>query len=113
MSSQIRNDGSEELLTEFRKVKEDYLFDPDVMNVEDERTRKLKWIVQNRLDTVDRTIIVLYCETQSLRKLGKLINVSYTTMEKEVRRIRKKILKEYAKGDCETCDADGDGGFHR
>lgn len=83
-----------------RKVKEiladardDYGFDPSVWNADDPIVREVKRVINEELTTADRTIILLYTELQSLRKLGAIFGVSHATMRKEVTRIRDLIIK--------------------
>lgn len=47
-----------EVVKEFRAIKEEYAYNPDVMCLDDDRVRKIKYIIDNRLDAVDRTIIL-------------------------------------------------------
>lgn len=79
----------------YRLIKEEYAFDPDICCKDDERVRTLKYIIDNRLSQVDKTIILLYAECQSLRKLGRMLGVSHATARTEVMRIKKLILEEY------------------
>lgn len=84
-----------EVVKEFRKIKEDYKFNPDVMNPDDPRVARLKEIIDRKLSQVDRTIILLYTDCLSYRKLGKKMNLSHMTIRREVLRIKKLILEEY------------------
>ena len=54
-------------------------------------------IIAERLTEVDRTLILLYCDCLSYRKLGKRLGLSHTTVAAEIRRIRQLILDEYDK----------------
>lgn len=83
------------VVKEFRQIKEDYKFNPDVMSPDDPRVARLKEIIETRLSQVDRTIILLYCDCLSYRKLGKKMNLSHMTIRREVIRIKKIILEEY------------------
>lgn len=85
----------DDVIAEFRNVKADYTFNADVMCEDDERVRRVKEIITKDLDTIDRTIIILYAEMQSYRELGKALGVSHTTARKEVLRIRRQILNIY------------------
>ena len=87
-----------EVVKEFRKIKEDYKFDPDIMNPDDPRVARLKEIIDRKLSQVDRTIILLYTDCLSYRKLGKKMNLSHMTIRREVIRIKKIILEEYNNG---------------
>lgn len=44
---------------------------------------------------MDRTLILLYADCLSLRKLGKRLGLSHTCVAKEIRRIRETILTQY------------------
>lgn len=85
------------MVSEFREIKADYVFDPDIFNEEPDRVRLVKYIMAERLSTVDRTIILLYIEYRSYRKLGQRLGVSHMTARREVLRIKRIILEEYAK----------------
>ena len=84
-----------EVVSEFRKIRQDYTYNPDIMNEEDERLIRLKKIIDQKLSLADKTIILLYVDCQSYRKLGKRLNVSHMTIRREVQRIKNIILKEY------------------
>lgn len=80
---------------DFKDVNQDYICDEDMFTEEDRRVNLTKWIIQNRLDLVDRTIILLYADCQSYRKLGKRLHLSHTTIATQVHRIRDFIRSEY------------------
>ena len=84
-----------EVVSEFRKIRQDYTYNPDIMNEEDERSIRLKKIIDQKLSLADKTIILLYVDCQSYRKLGKRLGVSHMTIRREVQRIKNIILKEY------------------
>lgn len=86
-----------EIVSDFRKIKQDYTYDPDIMNQEDERITRIKKIIDTKLSLTDKTIILLYTDCQSYRKLGARLGISHTTIRKEVQRIKNIILKEYDK----------------
>ena len=88
---------TKEIIRDYRDIKEDYKFNPDIMNSEDERVAKVKEIINNRLSIVDKTLILLYIDCQSYRKLGKRLGLSHMTCRKEIIRIKKIILSEYGK----------------
>lgn len=79
----------------FKDIKADYAFDPDIMNDEDERISRVKEIIDTKLSLADKTIILLYVDCQSYRKLGQRLGVSHTTVRRECQRIRRTILKYY------------------
>ena len=84
-----------EVVKEYRQIKEDYKFNPDIMSQDDSRVARIKEIIDTKLSLVDKTIILLYVDCQSFRKLGKRLGVSHMTIRREVQRIKNIILKEY------------------
>ena len=89
--------GPEDLVRTYKEIKRDYAFNPDIMCQDDERVRAVKWIIDNRLSQVDKTIFLLYTDLQSCRKLGQRMLLSHVTAMKEVNRIKAIILDEYTK----------------
>ena len=84
-----------EVVSEFRKIRQDYAYNPNIMNEEDERLTRVKKIIDTKLSLADKTIILLYVDCQSYRKLGARLGVSHMTIRREVQRIKSIILKEY------------------
>lgn len=84
-----------EVVKEFRQIKQEYAFNPDIMCQDDPRVARLKEIIDTKLSQVDKTIILLYCDCLSYRKLGKKMNLSHMTIRRECMRIKKIILEEY------------------
>lgn len=80
---------------DYMQIRQDYAFDPDIMNDEPERVARVKYIVNNRLNQVDRTLIILYADCQSYRKLGKRLGLSHTTVAQEINRIKAEIRRIY------------------
>lgn len=87
-----------EVVKGYRQIKEDYKFNPDIMCPDDPRVARLKEIIDTKLSQVDKTIIILYCDCLSYRKLGKMMHLSHMTIRREVNRIKKIILEEYNNG---------------
>ena len=83
-----------EVVKEYRAIKQDYAYDSDIMSKDDERVAKLKKIIDTKLSLVDKTIILLYADCQSYRKLAKKMNLSHMTLRREVIRIENIILIE-------------------
>ena len=79
---------AEEAYREFKDIEADYVFDPSVMNEDESRVRAVKWIIDNKLNRVDKTLILLYADCLSFRKLGKRMGFSHTTMREEIKRIK-------------------------
>lgn len=88
---------TDEVIAEFRKIKQEYSYNPDIMNEEDERLTRIKEIIDSKLSLADKTIIILYVDCQSYRKLGARLGVSHMTIRRECQRIKKIILDEYYK----------------
>ena len=84
-----------EVVKEFRQIKQEYAWNPDIMSPDDPRVARLKEIIDTKLSQVDKTIILLYCDCLSYRKLGAKMNLSHMTIRREVIRIKKIILEEY------------------
>ena len=84
-----------EVVKEYRTIKEEYAYDSDILSKDDERVARVKQIIDTRLSVVDKTIILLYADCQSYRKLGKKLGVSHMTIRREIIRIKNIILKEY------------------
>lgn len=87
-----------EIVKDYREIKDDYAWHPDIFTKDDERVSKLKEIINTKLSLVDKTIILLYADCQSYRKLGKRLGVSHMTIRTECQRIKKIILAEYGRG---------------
>lgn len=88
---------TKEIIRDFKDIKEDYVFDPDIMNMEDERVHKVKEIINTKLSLVDKTLMLLYVDCRSYRKLGQRLGLSHMTCRKEIIRIKNIILTEYQK----------------
>lgn len=84
-----------EVVKEYRQIKEDYKFNPDIMCPDDPRVSRIKEIIDTKLSQVDKTIILLYADCLSYRKLAKKMHLSHMTIRREVIRIKKIILEEY------------------
>ena len=82
---------------EFKDIEAEYRFDPSIFTQEQDRVAALKYIIDNKLSRVDKTLILIYADCQSFRKMGKRLGFSHTTMRLEVQRIKRIILDEYDK----------------
>ena len=89
---------TDNIVKDFRDIKEDYVYNADIMNNEDERVSRVKEIINTKLSLVDKTIILLYVDCQSYRKLGKRMGLSHMTIRREVQRIKTIIMKEFNRG---------------
>lgn len=90
-------DKESEAVRDYKEIKDDYKWDDSIFNEDDERVSMVKEIINTKLSVVDKTIILLYVDSQSLRKLGKRFGVSHMSIRKEIQRIRRIILEEYNK----------------
>lgn len=88
---------TKEIIRDYREIKEDYKFSKDIMCNEDERVHRIKEIINTKLSLVDKTLILLYTDCQSYRKLGKRLGLSHMTCRKEIIRIKNIILNEYGR----------------
>lgn len=88
-----------QVVEEYRAVKQEYAYDPTIFNVDSERVSRIKEIISTSLSVPDRTLILLYAEYQSYRKLGEQLGLSHMTVRREILRIRKIILDEYGRPD--------------
>lgn len=85
------------LPADFRAMRDDYAYQGGIFARDAGRVAAVKWIIQHRLPPADRTIIILYADCHSYRKLAARMGCSHTTVQGEVLRIKKKILQEYEK----------------
>jgi len=78
-----------------RDIREDYRPDGTVFDRDPERVSVLKEAVA-RLPEADRTLLLLYAELQSYRKMGAALHLSHMTCRRAVVRIRARVLEMYA-----------------
>lgn len=86
-----------EIVKDFKEIKEDYKWNSDIFCKDDEKVSAIKQIIDTKLSVVDKTIILLYVDCQSYRKLGKRLGFSHMTCRRECLRIKRIILEEYNK----------------
>ena len=84
-----------EIVRDYREIREDYAPDYSIFSEEDERTHRVKEIIDKELPEVDRVLFLSYTDCGSLRKLAARIGISYVTLQKEIARIRKTILLNF------------------
>lgn len=75
--------------TSLKKIEEEYV---DDIFVDDDKMYKLKQII-NELDDLDKAILIVYADEQSMAKAGRKFNVSAATIYTNIKRIRN-IIKE-------------------
>lgn len=71
------------------RIEEEYA---DDIFVDDDQTYKLKQII-DELDDLDKALLIVYADEQSMAKAGKRFNVSAATIYSNIKRIRN-IIKE-------------------
>ncbi len=87
----------ENAFRDFKDIEADYRFDPSIFTQDGERVAALKYIIDNKLSRVDKTLILIYADCLSYRKMGQRLGFSHTTMRNEVKRIKGLILEEFNK----------------
>ena len=87
----------ENAFRDFKDIEADYKFDPSIFTADEERVASIKYIIDHKLNRVDKTLILLYADCLSFRKMGQRLGFSHTTMRGEIKRIKGIILDEYAK----------------
>ena len=75
--------------TSLQKIIDEY--DSDILK-DDDKMYKLKQII-NELDDLDKALLIIYADEQSMAKAGKKFNVSAATIYTNIKRIRQ-IIKE-------------------
>ena len=71
-------------------------YEPDILR-DSEEMFKLKSIIQNDLQEVEKIIFLAYVELRSFTELSKILNVSRSTCYWIIKSIREKIIKQYKK----------------
>ena len=87
----------ENAFRDYKDIEADYRFDPSIFTADGEKVAAIKYIIDNKLTRVDKTLILIYADCLSFRKMGQRLGFSHTTMRGEVTRIKGIILDEYNK----------------
>lgn len=87
----------ENAFRDYKDIEADYRFDPSIFTADGEKVAAIKYIIDNKLSRVDKTLILIYADCLSSRKMGQRLGFSHITMQKEIRRIKAIILDEYNK----------------
>lgn len=77
-----------------KELYEEYKIDNDIFSEEEETTKKLKEIIWNDLNEIDRIIILCYAELASLQKLGNEFRVSRSAIHQRIKQIKGKIKEK-------------------
>ena len=94
MMEETKTHSEKDIVKFYRSIKEDYAYDDDVMNDEDELVHRIKEVIHKRLSAADRTLLLLYAEAKSYRKLAEVMGVSHATIRTQVKRIQDIIKSE-------------------
>jgi DNA-directed RNA polymerase specialized sigma subunit len=81
------------MITNIKELIDEYKPDHSIFTDDDDMMINIKEAVQ-RLSDADRIIFILYCETGSLREVGKVLGVSHTTVFKAIKDIKQRILDD-------------------
>ena len=92
MGKKVRN--LEGIRTILKKSQEEYL--PNVMT-DEEDLYKLKSIIKNDLQEVDKIIFLAYVELRSFTELSKVLGISRSSCFWTIKRIREEIVRKYRK----------------
>lgn len=76
----------EQLKKDLKRLKQEYNFELDEFT--EDRGLLLAF---NELELTEQTILLLYAEHQSYRKVAKLLNISHQAIKNEIDNIRNKI----------------------
>ena len=83
-------------LPDWQVYPEDFEFHDDIWDSDDERIRKIKWIIDNKLSIGEKEIFLLYTHNNSnYHKTSKILGCSVTTARNRIIQIRKKIINYY------------------
>ena len=83
-----------ELVRKYRDIAPDYEPIEGIFNDEPDKVRRLKEII-NGLEQVDKTLILLYAELGSYRKLAARLGMSHTPIVKRIESIKEVIMSRY------------------
>ena len=73
-----------------QKIEEEYM--GDILK-DDDRIFRLKQII-NELDDLDKALLIVYADEQSMAKAGSKFNVSAATIYTNIKRIRQEIKEK-------------------
>lgn len=76
---------------QMKLIIEDYAPDDDIFSEEDDKTNRIKHIIYDCLDEVDRRCLLMYAELGSLRKLGLELGISASSAYLKIKAIKEII----------------------
>lgn len=84
------------IVRDYKEIRKDYSIADPLFSGEPDKVRRVKEIVLNRLDQVDRTLILLYADCGSFRVLGRRLGLSHMSVKKIIDNIiTNKVLPMY------------------
>lgn len=86
---------NDKIVGQYNDLRADFRLDDTIFNSEPDKVRRIKDIVLNRLNPVDRALILLYADCGSLRALGKRLDLSHSSVRTIIDRIKADILQQY------------------
>jgi len=87
------NTNSVQPLEEHIPYIEDWDFNNTIWDEDDERIRKIKWIIKYKLSPGERDLIILYTHNNSnYHTMARLLGCSVTTCRNKICQIRNKII---------------------
>lgn len=91
-----------------KNILEDYTKDDSIWSEESPKVKVLKDAIDLKLNEAEKIILLLYAETGSMRQLAKDLEVSHSSVIKEIDEIRMKVLDYYYEKLAETYDIEPD-----
>lgn len=70
----------------------EYSPNEDIFTSDNVMMVKLKRIIMNDLDEIDKRVILLYADLSSQRKVADILGVSTSTVNNKIKEIREKII---------------------
>ena len=77
---------------EMKWILDTYRPNEDIFDEDSDRVRRLKFVIYNCLNEIDRRVVLLYAELGTQRKLARELGVSASTVNKLLKEIKRKIL---------------------
>lgn len=78
-------------MIKYNDILKEYLPDNSVFREDTELMHAVKNIIFNQLTETERRILIIYAETKSMYKTGRLLKCSASTVYKNISLIRQKI----------------------
>lgn len=77
---------------EIKWILDTYRPNEDIFDEDSDRVRRLKFVIYNCLNEIDRRVVLLYAELGTQRALARELGVSASTVNKLLKEIKRKIL---------------------